>query len=54
MSNVCFKARKLWKENVIIIENLDGNEPAPENVVINLQKAYESLSEVVKFVVGFS
>uniref|UniRef100_A0AAF5RV97 Conserved oligomeric Golgi complex subunit 7 n=1 Tax=Wuchereria bancrofti TaxID=6293 RepID=A0AAF5RV97_WUCBA len=38
-------ARKLWKENVIIIENLDGNEPAPENVVINLQKAYESLSE---------
>nr|CRZ23213.1 Bm9068 [Brugia malayi] len=38
-------ARKLWKENVIIIENLDVNEPAPENVVINLQKAYESLSE---------
>ncbi|VDK82589.1 unnamed protein product [Litomosoides sigmodontis] len=40
-------ARKLWKENVIIIENLDGNEPAPENVVFNLQKAYESLSEFV-------
>ncbi|CAG9535932.1 unnamed protein product [Cercopithifilaria johnstoni] len=38
-------ARKLWKENVIIIENLDGNEPAPENVVVNLQKAHESLSE---------
>uniref|UniRef100_A0A0R3RWX6 Conserved oligomeric Golgi complex subunit 7 n=1 Tax=Elaeophora elaphi TaxID=1147741 RepID=A0A0R3RWX6_9BILA len=38
-------ARKLWKENVVIIENLDGNEPAPENVVLNLQKAYDSLSE---------
>ncbi|VDK64365.1 unnamed protein product [Onchocerca ochengi] len=38
-------ARKSWKENVIIIENLDANEPAPENVVINLQKAFESLSE---------
>uniref|UniRef100_A0A915PS90 Conserved oligomeric Golgi complex subunit 7 n=1 Tax=Setaria digitata TaxID=48799 RepID=A0A915PS90_9BILA len=38
-------ARKSWRENVAIIENLDGTEPAPENVVINLQKAYESLSE---------
>ncbi|VDN24611.1 unnamed protein product [Gongylonema pulchrum] len=38
-------ARKLWEENAMIIKNLDGSEPAPENVIFNLQNAYESLSE---------
>ncbi|VDN04382.1 unnamed protein product [Thelazia callipaeda] len=38
-------ARRAWKENALVIENLNGSEPAPENVVFGLQKAYECLSQ---------
>lgn len=40
------QARKAWNENADIIENLDNSEPAPEEVLFNLQKAHETLTGV--------